>query len=636
MKRVIVLAIIASVPCLAFCQTIPRMVDIPSGTFMMGSERGGYDYDESPVHRVTVSAFRMSECEITNAQFEECFPAHKELRGREFGISVGDTEAACCLTWYEAQEYCRWLSRSTGRRFRLPTEAEWEYACRAGTFDPYYSGEELPEGSDRNQKTERDLCAVSLETGQSAPNAWGLYDMHGGVEEWCSDYYGPYGSLDEVNPAGPPDGEFRVTRGGSHNTPAGFLRSAGRSAALPDDAHCQIGFRIVEETESFGWGEPAAEPYFAEPVPYVLPPEDGSPYYSHNHQPAVTWCDDGDLLAIWFSCDAESGREMVVLGSRFHDGEWAPASLFYKVPDRNMTGSSLIRLQSGDILHLNGVGNSGDWQNLALVSRLSTDNGHSWSHGRTNSRHGRRHQVIAGGIVLRDGTIVQPCDAGPEGNDGTAVQISKDGGATWSDPWDGRPLPVIDGTKSVAPGTVSTTIGGIHAGLVELCDGSLMALGRGNPVPAEDGSLRMPVSVSHDGGSTWTISPSDFPPIDGGQRPVLMRLREGPILLVSFTDHPERSEEKGMKFGDKVGYGAFVAVSFDEGQSWTVRRLLTDGVRRTLDGGAWTGTFEMDASRSERKGYFAATQTPDCIIHILSSRLHYRINLPWIVEGSGL
>jgi hypothetical protein len=73
-----------------------------------------------------------------------------------------------------------------------------------------------------------------------------------------------------------------------------------------------------------------------------------------------------------------------------------------------------------------------------------------------------------------------------------------------------------------------------------------------------------------------------------------------------------------------------VALSYDEGKTWPVKRLLTDGRERTLEGGAWTGSFTMDASHSEPKGYFAATQTPDGIIHILSSRLHYRINLPWI------
>ena len=632
--------------------TVPEMKDIPAGSFTMGSAGEGYDFDEAPLHEVSVSAFRMSACEITNAQFEEFCPQHKALRGSEFELSTGDNEAAVYVSWHDADAYCRWLSGRTGRHFRLPTEAEWEYACRAGTLTPYSSGDALPEGSARNQQTERNLKTVSLEVGKSQPNQWGLYDMHGNVEEWCFDYYGLYGPAAQSDPSGPSEGEFMVTRGGSHNTPAEFLRSANRSAALPEDAYSQIGFRIVEsdiilehsqqkpsqktsKDKKYKWAKPSEEPLFAEPQPYVLPPVDGTPFYHHNHQPAVTWCDNGDLLAIWFSCDAESGREMVVLGSRFSKGKWSPATLFYKVPDRNMTGSSLIRLQDGELLHINGVGNSGDWQNLALTVRCSRDNGKTWSRGRQVSGHAKRHQVIAGGILLDDGTIVQPCDAGPEGHDGTALMLSRDGGHSWLDAAEGLSADAIQGMTEIAAGLTSPVIAGIHAGVVELNDGSLLALGRGNAVRGADGKLHMPMSISRDNGRSWRITPSPFPTIDGGQRLVLRRLNEGPLMLVSFTDHQERSAEKGLDFEDGKGYGVFVALSYDEGRTWPVRKLLSDGRSRPLDGGAWTGEFEMDAHHAEPKGYFAATQTPDGIIHILSSRLHYRINLPWILAPHG-
>ena len=604
------------VPLVAACSrpvTVPQMAQLPG------------------------ASFKISVCEITNAQYEQFCPQHKELRGSEFGLSTEDNEAVAYVSWHDASDYCRWLSKKTGRNFRLPTEAEWEYACRAGTETPYYTGDTLPRGVWRNQHTERNLKKVSMEVGVSEPNAWGLYDMHGNVEEWCLDDYIPHEGFNEATP-------YKVTRGGSHNTPVEYLRSDYRAAALPEDAHSQIGFRIVEaDSLSFRPSDPALSfrpseasgeispsPLFLDPIPYVIPPVDGSPMFHHNHQPAITWCDNGDLLAIWFSCDAESNREMVVLGSRFSGGKWSPASLFFKVPGRNMTGSSLVRLPNGDILHINGIGNSGDWQNLAMAVRRSSDNGYSWKDTKQVTRHGKRHQVIAGGIVLGNGTIFQPCDAGPEGNDGTAVQISRDGGITWEDPWDGSPLPVIPGTVHIADSTASSTIGGIHAGLVDLADGSLMALGRGNSVPGADGKLHMPMSISKNGGKSWTITASEFPPIDGGQRLVLRRLNEGPLLLVSFTDHPERSAEKGMDFSGEKGYGVFVAVSYDEGKTWPVRRLLTDGKERSLNGGAWTGDFRMDANHSEPKGYFAATQTPDGVIHILSSRLHYRINLAWI------
>ena len=617
----------------AFAQEIPEMVDIPAGSFWMGSNGWGYDYDEAPVHRVTLTAsFRMSATEITNAQYEQFRPEHKALRGSEFGLSTGDDEAVVYVSWEDADAYCRWLSRQTGRAYRLPTEAEWEYACRAGTYTLFYTGDGLGGPMWRNQQTERNLKTVDLTVGKTPANAFGLYDMHGNVEEWCSDWYGPYQDAPAIDPTGPVLGEFRVTRGGSHNTPETYLRSASRSAAIPTDAHSQIGFRVVEgplraeqpvagsfigvfqgdvSQAKASW-KVADGPVFMEPRPFVIRPSDDTPFYRHNHQPAVTWCDNGDLLAVWFSCDAESGREMVVLGSRFHDGAWSEAKLFFKVPDRNMTGSALCRLPDGKLLHVNGVGNSGDWQNLAMSVRFSDDNGVTWSASQLVTSHGKRHQVIAGTVVLEDGTVVQCCDAGPEGNDGTAVWLSRDGGKTWED--------------------TGGTLAGIHAGLVERKDGSWLAYGRGNSVIGPDGKPYMPRSVSEDRGRTWTVTASGFPPIDGGQRLVLRRLDEGPLLLVSFTDHPQRSAEKGLSFGAEKGYGIFVALSYDEGETWPVRKLLTDGKYRFLDCGAWTGFFEMDATHAEPRGYLAATQTPDGIIHILSSRLHYRINLAWITS----
>lgn len=628
---------------------IPEMQEIPAGYFWMGSSGWGHDYDEAPVHKVVISKdFRMSATEITNAQYEQFRPEHRNVRGKA-GFSVEDDEAVTDISYFDAVAYCEWLSSKTGRCFRLPTEAEWEYACRAGTYTLYYTGDGLSEAMQKNQKTERELVPVSLKVRQSEPNAFGLYDMHGNVEEWCFDWYGQYSDKTEVDPAGPSTGIYKVTRGGSHNTPHEFLRSANRSAAIPEDKHHQIGFRIVESDvapafrmsvnsiakkinkKEYGWKTRSDEPLWIPPVPYIYTPDDGTPFYRHNHQPAVTWCDNGDLLAIWFSCDAESGREMVVLSSRLRKGAdtWEKPELFFKVPDRNMTGSSLAHLPDGRIMHMNGVGDSGDWKRLAMAVRFSNDNGATWSSPALAApEHTVRHQVIAGAIVTADGRIIQCCDAGPGGHDGTAVHISCDGGISWSDPWDGSALPEI------SDGGCGTTAAGIHAGIVELRDGSLMTLGRGNSITGADGKKHMPMSISRDGGCTWTYSATEFTAIDGGQRLVLMRLQEGPIMLVSFTDHPQRTpvDDRGIDFQNGRGYGMFVALSYDEGRTWPVKKLMTDGIERMLDGGAWTKQFIMDEHHAEPRGYLAGTQSPDGIIHILSSRLHYRFNLAWI-EG---
>lgn len=519
------------------------------------------------------ASFRMSPTEITNAQYEAFEPSHKAYRGYK-GFSKADDEAVIMVSWEEADAYCAWLSRKTGRTFRLPTEAEWEYACRAGSATKYNTGETFPEDQWKVQENTRDKVPVSLQVAQFAPNAWGLYDMHGNVEEWC---------LDVV------DGQYRAVRGGSHNTPVEFLATDYRSASIPEDRSVLLGFRIVEDLpRSTAPGQTGA-PFFAEPLPYVIPPVDGSPFYSHNHQPAVTWLPDGRLLAIWFSTDAEAGREMVVLQSTFDGENWQPATLFCKVPGRNMTGSALLTLDNGDLLHFQGVGDAGEWKDLALALRR-WNNG-SWSPLQyIEPEHAVRHQVIAGPIVTKDGRILLCCDAGPDGEAGTALHVSKDGGKTWKD------------TGSI--------IKGIHAGLVELKDGRLMALGRGNAING-----RMPLSISADGGRTWIYRASEFPPIGSGQRLVLRRLQEGPLMLCSFGKS-----------------GLYVALSYDEGATWPVNKLLTDGKTRTLDGGAWTGTFTLDATHAEPKGYLACTQSPNGTIHLLSSRVHYRFNLAWVEE----
>ena len=567
---------------------LPRMVDIPAGTFRMGTDNPPMeDWDEAPRHEVKVDAFRMSATEITNAQYEAFDPTHK--RGEQ-GFSTGDDEAVIMVSWDDAMAYCRWLSEQTGKHYRLPTEAEWEYACRAGTTTAFNTGDTFPESQWKVQKNTRDKEHVSLQVAQFEPNAWGLYDMHGNVEEWTHDYY--------------EDTEFRSVRGGSHNTPVRYLRSANRSASVHSDRSVLLGFRVVETPLSWvksldpsirtripnRWKRPRRKPLFMEPIPYVLEPVDGrTPFYAHNHQPAITWTQDGDLLAIWFSTDAEAGREMVVLQSTFQDGQWSPATLFYKVPDRNMTGSALLTLKDGRILHFQGIGDAGEWKDLALGMRESMDGGYDWSDTELiEPEHRVRHQVIAGPIVTRDGRILLCCDAGPDGEAGTSLHISKDGGKTWED----------TGSK----------IAGIHAGIVERKDGSLMAFGRGNAI---DG--HMPCSISYDGGYTWTYIATEFPPIGSGQRLVLKRLQEGPIMLCSFGEN-----------------GLFVALSYDEGATWPVKKLLTDGKTRVLDGGAWTGTFTMDATHAEPKGYLACTQSPDGMIHLLSSRVHYRFNLRWI------
>jgi len=139
-------------------------------------------------------------------------------------------------------------------------------------------------------------------------------------------------------------------------------------------------------------------------------------------------------------------------------------------------------------------------------------------------------------------------------------------------------------------------------------------------------------------GKSWTYSASEFPPINGGQRLVLMRLREGVLFFASFTDTSEgdnAKSPKGMILKDPAGnektaYGLFAALSFDEGKTWPVKRLITDGQGREFFGGGHTGKFILDDTHAEPRGYLGATQSPDGVIHLISSALHYRFNLAWL------
>jgi formylglycine-generating enzyme len=627
-----------------------KMVRIDPGTFHMGSAQGG-DFDERPAHPVRISrSFFMAATEISNRQYEEFDPAQKSFRGKR-GFSKEDDEAVVFVSWHDAVKFCEWLSRKEGKNYRLPTEAEWEYACRAGTATSYATGDTLPEVFHKHQKQEWDPVPVALHTGQTPANPWGLHDLHGNVEEWCLDWHGAYDPVAQVDPVGPARCDFKVTRGGSHNTPVEFLRSANRSGTLPHDKHWLIGFRIVQaelpstpprrevepplwarnvEQSKFDWagrGE-AEKPFFSGPKTFVfISPDSNGPLFSrHNHQPAITACPNGDLLAIWYSCQTEAGRELGVVASRLRRGaeEWEPAAPFWDAPDRNDHGNALWWDGRETLHHFNGLSTDGTWAKLALVQRTSTDNGATWSEARLiDPEHQLRNQVIAGAFQTREGHIIVPCDAVPGGNGGTAIHVGYNGGERWEDPGASAEKP------NFAEGEEGGWIAGIHAGVVELKDGRLMALGRGDSI-----SGQMPKSVSVPGGQAagpgkrWRYSASGLPPIGGGQRLVLLRLKEGPLFLASFASEMELLDSDGIP--QKVS-GLFGALSFDEGETWPVRRLITDGgPERELDGGGNTRRFKMSATTAEPRGYLAATQTPDEVIHLISSKLHYRFNLAWL------
>jgi formylglycine-generating enzyme required for sulfatase activity len=200
----------------------PEMATIKGGCFQMGSPASEEErLDSERQHRVCVSDFAIGEHEVT---FDE-YDRFAEAANRELPDDEGwgrDKRPVINVTWDDAVAYARWLSEKTGKPYRLPTEAEWEYAARAGTTTPFSFGDNItPEqvnyngnypyaGGKEGQYREKTVPVKSL-----PPNPWGLYEMHGNVWEWCQDWLGDYPSQPVTDPVGPSTGVYRVLRGGS-------------------------------------------------------------------------------------------------------------------------------------------------------------------------------------------------------------------------------------------------------------------------------------------------------------------------------------------------------------------------------------------------------------------------------------
>lgn len=219
-------------------------VPIPAGTFMMGSVATEFGrYEGETQHQVTLTRpFELCVCEVTQEQF-------RRLTGRNPSREHDDQKPVDGVTWDEAVEYCRQLSelpteKAAGYVYRLPTEAEWEYACRAGTTTMYSFGDDATELG-RYGWYDGNSGTGPLAAGQKSPNPWGLCDMHGYLWEWCSDWYGDYSADPVTDPAGPAEGTYRVYRSGSWYQPPAAMRSAARSRGIPGGSDASLGFRVA-------------------------------------------------------------------------------------------------------------------------------------------------------------------------------------------------------------------------------------------------------------------------------------------------------------------------------------------------------------------------------------------------------
>lgn len=230
----------------------PDMVSITGGTFTMGSPASEVDrVSDETQHQVTLSSFYMSKYQVTFVQYDAFCSATGRSKPNDGGWGRGN-RPVINVTWHDATAYCQWLSQQTGKTYRLPSEAEWEYACRAGTTSPFNTGNCLSTNqANYDGSYPYSTCSYgeyrqqTLPVGSFSPNAWGLYDMHGNVWEWCSDWYGVYPSYAQTNPTGPSSGSYRVSRGGSWLINSLYCRSANRDYYSPDYSYSTLGFRVV-------------------------------------------------------------------------------------------------------------------------------------------------------------------------------------------------------------------------------------------------------------------------------------------------------------------------------------------------------------------------------------------------------
>jgi len=228
-----------------------EMVFIPAGKFTMGSN--GRRSDEKPAHKVRITrSFYMGKYEVTNGQYRRHKASHdsKDYKGSSLN---GDRQPVVHVSWKAAKEYCDWSGLA------LPTEAQWEYACRAGTKTKFYFGDNAnqmhkyanyADGSTSfawSEKSQNDGYKVTAPVGSFKPNAWGLYDMHGNVCEWCTDWHDRsyYGKSPKENPKGPAAGRCRILRGGSWFFRPNLCRSTTRGLFAGVSPSFNGGFRVI-------------------------------------------------------------------------------------------------------------------------------------------------------------------------------------------------------------------------------------------------------------------------------------------------------------------------------------------------------------------------------------------------------
>lgn len=621
---------LAVVPAVAQKPDPIPMVRIKAGSFTMGAGpealpaavTQGYgvmsarpalgDWDEHPAHKVTLThGFLIAKNLITVKEFQEFDPTYKpvpEYADYAAGVSYG-----------RALAYCKWLSKKTGNPYRLPTEAEWEYVARAGTQTPFFTGDTPPQ------------------PGQANP--WGVVIAEG-TPEWVADWYAPYPPGPQVNPTGPLDGHFRVLRGGGldsrHPKPGQvypamapyFERSANRAGMAPgyESNRGNIGFRVVEAPLPAPHPSPKRKYWFKTdvkqtPVSIAVGPNPEKPFYrTHElfpnldgksmpevgwriglprglgityHNSAVQELANGDMVAAYYnSPNKEDDPDQTILIMRRRAGSetWDMPEPWPYFADA-ACAAPVFWNDQGRLWMFFGFPRLIGAPPFAFVQ--SSDNGATW--GPIQFPHftapvGRYDAQPINSIVrAKDGTIYLPTDAPGRGAGGlsaaSVVWATKDDGKTWYD--------------------TGGRTGGRHTTIVIAKNGDLLGFGGKNS--EIDG--HMPLSISSDGGKTWRVRPTPFDELMSGERPSVIQLADGRLFFVAdYNPHRLKHLHKD---------GAFVALSDDDGRTWTTKRLPANILT---------------------VGYVTATQGHNGLIHIVTSKntVNYEIvmNEAWVLSDS--
>lgn len=605
-----------------------KLVPIGAGEFTMGSEVKPANWDESPLHRVTISSpFLISETEVTAEQFRQFKPA----------APLNDAYApfAAGMSWNDAVAFCTWLSQKERRNYRLPTEAEWEFAARAGRGD-----------------------GAAWETKPGAINPWGLRQLYSGPVEWCADWYGEYAFSTQRDPAGRAAGFMKVVRGGYLDTPEKFkptdyLRPSNRAGAPPNFApnaenganparygvH-RIGFRVVVAPPLAPPLQPVEPPFVTQGVKLkpasdqvVRGPDPTKPYLRrrpmlplplegtinfvkehraglhpsfrhHNHSPGFAVLPNGDALLVIYSSDWEYEPEVSLIAARLRFGaeQWDMPSPFIDTPGAN--DHAPLLWADGEQLWL-FWGNPHQEGHFPFQSLTSRDNGATWSgvnFPRITGPLGsalERPQPI--NTVIRDhaGTIYLAVDAGEGGPLGSQSMLwaTSGEGATWHD-------------------TIGRTFGR-HTTFVLRKDGSILGMGGKN----SGIDNFMPRAISRDGGRTYEMSKTPFSQVSSGQRPSILRLASGRLLMAGDY-YPSKRAQKPASIKED---GSYLALSDDDGETWRIKRL--------------PGTFSVHRGKPSL-GYSVAKQAPNGVIHLITScnhpAQHFELNEAWILSDATL